>query len=268
MGVLNCTPDSFSDGGQFLSADRAWKHVDEMVKNGAEIIDIGAESTRPGAIAIAPEVQIQRLRPILETFKRRYQVTLSVDTTSSTVAQFAFDNGADIINDISALRFDPKMASVVAKNSGILILNHSRETPFTMQDNPEYGDVIVDVLTELKSAIQTANHHGITRLVIDPGIGFGKSLSDNLRLLNQLSRFKTLGYPILVGTSRKSFIAAITKEDGSPRLAGTIASSLWAVANGARIVRVHDVAEIKKALAVHLAIATTPKSAVRFQPGS
>jgi dihydropteroate synthase len=250
MGVINLTPDSFSDGGSYSTPDAAWAQIDKLILHGAEVIDIGGESTRPGALPVQPAVQIERLGPILTRFKDRYSVGLSVDTTSSTVAEFALQSGADIINDISALRFEPELADHIAKWDGIVVLNHSRATPATMQSQPHYDDITSEIQSELSQSVTVAQAAGINKIIIDPGIGFGKTLDNNLETLRHLRRFDTLGYPIMVGTSRKSFIAKITGESDTTRLAGTISSTLWAINNGARILRVHDVEEVNKAVKV------------------
>ncbi len=250
MGVINLTPDSFSDGGSYSTPDAAWAQIDKLILHGAEIIDIGAESTRPGALPVPPAVQIDRLGPILTRFKHRYSVGLSVDTTSSAVAEFALQFGTDIINDISALRFEPELAGHIANWDAIVVLNHSRATPETMQSQPHYDDVVSEILSELTQSITLARAAGINKIIVDPGIGFGKTLDNNLETLRHLRRFETLGYPIMVGTSRKSFIAKITGETDTSRLAGTISSTLWAINNGARVLRVHDVEEVSKAVNV------------------
>lgn len=254
MGVLNLTPDSFSDGGAYLAPEAAWAQIDSMICHGAEIIDIGAESTRPGAEPVDAPTQIKRLAPIISEFKRRHPVMLSVDTTSATVAEFSLKSGADIINDISALRFEPNLAKEVAKWNAILVLNHSRHTPTTMQMHPHYTDVVAEVMDELRASIKIATTAGVKKIVVDPGIGFGKTLVHNLSLLRELRTFESLGYPIMIGTSRKSFISKITGETDFSRSAGTIASTLWALNNGATIARVHDVDEMTKALKVWSAI--------------
>ena len=250
MGVINLTPDSFSDGGAYSTPAAAWAQIDNLILHGAEIIDIGAESTRPGSIPVAPSIQVDRMTPILSEFKNRYSVALSIDTTSSTVAEFALQSGADIINDISALRFDPTLAECVTRWNAILVLNHSRSTPVTMQNDPHYDDVVAEVISELTESVAIAKMHGVTKIIIDPGIGFGKTLNHNLEILRNLRQFERLGYPIMVGTSRKSFIGIITGENNTTRLAGTISSTLWAINNGAIIVRVHDIEEVSKAMNV------------------
>jgi dihydropteroate synthase len=256
MGVLNVTPDSFSDGGRFLLPEAAHQQIHTLINGGADIIDIGAESTRPGALPVSPQAQIARLAPIIESFKPQFAVALSVDTTSAEVAEYALERGADIINDVSGLRFDKRMAGTVAKYNATLILNHSRDTPNTMQDAPTYTDVVSEVIEELRHAVQTAQDRGVTQLIIDPGIGFGKTLAHNLALLRHLNQLKTLGFPLLVGTSRKSFIAQLTQQPDPERLEGTVASSLWAIHHGATIVRVHDVTAMHRAITVWRAIQT------------
>ena len=257
MGILNVTPDSFSDGGRFVSTDSAFRHIDSMISAGAHYIDIGAESTRPGASSIDEDEQIRRLDAVIPIFRSKFNIPFSIDTTSANVAEYALSHGASIVNDVSNLRADPKMAPITAKYNATLILNHSRATPKTMQLAPHYSDTVAEVIAELTASIAIAQQAGVQSIIVDPGIGFGKQLQDNLLLLRHINQFKALGYPILVGPSRKSFISQITNEPGTERLAGTIASVLWCATQGVDIVRVHDVPEIQRALNVYRAIAST-----------
>lgn len=251
MGILNVTPDSFSDGNEFFSADKAIAHAEQMIAEGADIIDIGGESTRPGAGVISPEEEIQRVIPIIEKLVKRTDVPISVDTTKSLVARAALHAGAHIINDISALRFDFHIADEVAKFGAGLVLMHSRGTPATMHKLPPVADIIDEVTRSLRASISMAEKRGVKResIVIDPGIGFGKSQEQNIELIAKLDQIGAAfpDLPILIGTSRKSFIGRIlADENGEPapvedRLHGTMATISAAVLKGAQIVRVHDV---------------------------
>jgi dihydropteroate synthase len=251
MGILNVTPDSFSDGDLFLPPDKALAHAEQMIEEGADIIDVGGESTRPGATLVSPEEEIRRVIPVIETLAKRTKTPISVDTTKALVARAALNSGAAIVNDISALRFDFHIADEVSKFGAGLVLMHSRGTPATMQRLPPVADVLDEVTRSLRSSVAMAERRGVKResIVIDPGIGFGKTPEQNIELitkLNQLSQsFPDL--PILVGTSRKSFIGRLLQgENGEPapageRLHGTMATLAAAVLYGAHIVRVHDV---------------------------
>ena len=246
MGVLNVTPDSFSDGAQFFSHDKARAHAEQMIADGADILDIGGESTRPGADLISPEDELQRVLPVIEELTKRFTVPISIDTTKPVVARAALDAGAAIVNDISALRFDFHIADEVAKSAAGLVLMHSRGTPATMQRLPPVADVLEEVTSSLRSSVSMAERHGVKResIVIDPGIGFGKTQEQNVELIANLDRLLSAfpDFPILIGTSRKSFIGRLL--DNAPatnRLHGTMASITAAVLRGAHIVRVHDV---------------------------
>src|SRR5215475_2352519 len=251
MGILNVTPDSFSDGGQFLTLDAALSHAEQMIAEGADIIDVGGESTRPGGEPVSFEEEIQRVVPVIEALAKRSEVPISVDTTKSEVARAALDAGAAIVNDISALRFDFYVADAVARVGAGLVLMHSRGTPATMHRLPPVADIMHEVIHSLRASINMAERRGVNResIVIDPGIGFGKSQEQNLELIARLDRLSEAfpDLPVLIGTSRKSFIGRVLADDaGTPpppeeRLNGTIASTIAAVINGAQIVRVHDV---------------------------
>ncbi len=247
MGVLNVTPDSFSDGGQFLLLDQAIERAEQMIAEGADIIDVGGESTRPGGAApISPEDELQRVVPVIAALARRSTVPISIDTTKSLVARAALDAGAVIVNDISALRFDFYVADEVAKAGAGLVLMHSRGTPATMHRLPPVADIIDEVTSSLRSSINMAERRGVKResIVIDPGIGFGKSQEQNIELIAKLDQVARAfpDLPILIGTSRKSFIGKIL--GGAPadqRLYGTVATITAAILHGAQVVRVHDV---------------------------
>jgi dihydropteroate synthase len=245
MGVLNVTPDSFSDGGKFLGVDRAVEHAREMARAGADMIDIGGESTRPGAAIVSAEEELRRVLPVIE---RLQDLVVSVDTTKAVVAEKALAAGARIVNDISALRFDSRMADVVRDAGAGVVLMHMQGTPQTMQRGPRYADVVTAVRSFLAERIVFAESHGLkkSQIAVDPGTGFGKTVAHNLRLLARLGEFGALGCALLVGTSRKSFIGKVLGpgHETDERLWGTAATVAWAVAQGARVVRVHDVAEM------------------------
>ena len=244
MGILNLTPDSFSDGGRYSAADRALAHAEMMVADGAEWIDIGAESTRPGSKRVGAAEQIARLRPVIGELRKRVSVVLSIDTTLAEVAEVALDAGVDVVNDISAGCDDPAMLPLIARRGVGVILMHMQGEPATMQIAPHYADVTAEVSRFLAERASAAEQAGIGRdkILIDPGIGFGKTAEHNLRLLKDLAKLAGLGFPVVVGSSRKGFIGKITGETAeSGRPWGTAASVAWAAANGAAIVRVHDV---------------------------
>jgi dihydropteroate synthase len=254
MGILNVTPDSFSDGGRFDSTDKSLPHALEMVEAGADIIDVGGESSRPGASPVEPEEELRRVVPVIEKIHRETDVCISIDTYRAATAEAALDAGADIVNDVSALRFDSEMARLVAGRKVPLVLMHMKGTPGDMQDNPSYDDCPDEIIQFFEERIQFATTVGIdrTRLILDPGIGFGKRLSDNLEIFRHLSRFGELGLPLLVGASRKAFIGMLSPTDSAPseRLGGSIAAAVASVLGGADIVRVHDVAPTVEALRV------------------
>lgn len=251
MGILNVTPDSFSDGGQFLSVDDALAHAERMISEGADIIDVGGESTRPGGEPISFAEEIERVVPVIEALASRGTTPISVDTTKSEVARAALDAGAAIVNDISALRFDFYVADAVARAGAGLVLMHSRGTPATMHRLPPVADVLEEVVSSLRASVHMAERRGVKResIVIDPGIGFGKTQEQNLELIARLDELIAAfpDYPLLIGTSRKSFIGRIlADETGTPasaseRLHGTMATITAAVLKGAHVVRVHDV---------------------------
>ncbi|MHC4770597.1 MAG: dihydropteroate synthase, partial [Planctomycetota bacterium] len=245
MGILNVTPDSFSDGGQFDDVDRAVAHGIEMTRQGAAIIDIGPESSRPGSDPVSVEDQIARAVPIIEQLSAKIDIPISIDTTNPTVAKAALDAGAAIINDITALA-DEAMAKLAAERQVPVILMHMQGTPQIMQIDPQYDDVVTEVLRFLLERARIAEEAGIARehLILDPGIGFGKTTEHNLQLLRELEVICDQGYRVLIGASRKRFIGQITGKDiPADRIFGTAATTAIAVANGASIIRVHDVAE-------------------------
>ncbi len=256
MGVLNVTPDSFSDGGLFFDKEKAIAHGLRMVEEGADFIDIGGESTRPGSKPIELEEELRRVIPVVESLSREVDVPISIDTFKSTVAERAIEAGAEIINDISGLHFDPDLGKVAVKEDVPLILMHTRGTPETMQKDVHYDSLFSEILQYLKESIQRAESAGLEpqQIIIDPGIGFGKTLEDNLLIIKNLSEFRILGKPILLGTSRKSFIGKILNAEVNDRLEGTLSSIAICALNGAHIIRCHDVLQAKKAIAVADAI--------------
>jgi len=256
MGVLNVTPDSFSDGGKFFGPDKAVERALELAGQGADIIDIGGESSRPGARSVAAEEELERVIPVIKALKGRIGVPISVDTCKAEVARQAVREGASIINDITALRGDPAMAEVAASSGAHVVLMHMLGTPGDMQDKPVYGDVVEDIFAFFVDAIEKASRAGIDseKIIVDPGIGFGKTLEHNLKILKGLKRFRDLGRPLLAGTSRKSFIGALTGKEAGDRVLGTAASVAVAVINGADIVRVHDVGMMRDVVSVSDAV--------------
>lgn len=256
MGVLNVTPDSFSDGGLYFNKDRAIAHGLRMVEEGADLIDIGGESTRPGSKPLGSEEELRRVIPVIEFLSKEVDVPISIDTYKSAVAQKAVEAGAEMINDISGLHFDPDLPRVAVKEDVPLILMHIRGTPETMQKDVRYGSLFSEIIQYLKGSIQRAENAGLDpeQIIIDPGIGFGKNLEDNLAIIKNLQEFRVLGKPILLGTSRKSFIGKILNTVVTERLEGTLSSIAIGVLNGAQIIRSHDVLQAKRAIAVADAI--------------
>jgi dihydropteroate synthase len=255
MGVVNVTPDSFSDGGLFLEPEAAIAHGEQLVRDGAEILDVGGESTRPGAEPVSDEVELARTQPVVADLEG-LGYTVSIDTSKLAVAEAAIDAGAEIVNDVTALRGDPEMAALCAERSVTVVLMHMPGRPRTMQDDPRYDDVVDEVKGFLAERVEVAVAAGIVeeRVWIDPGIGFGKTLDHNLELLRRIGELRELGRPLVIGTSRKSFIGKI---DGSPvedRIGGSIATAMLAAADGADVLRVHDVAETAQALRVAAAV--------------
>jgi dihydropteroate synthase len=251
MGVLNVTPDSFSDGGKFYAEEQAMQHAVQMERAGADLIDVGAESTRPGSEEISIEAELRRVLPVLRGLCRLLKIPISIDTQKSEVAESALDAGAEIINDISGLKNDLRIAEVAARRHVPLILMHRRGEPRTMQVGPFARDVVRDVTQGLRKSVEAARKAGVAKsqIILDPGIGFGKSFAQNYELLQKLPQLAKLGYPLLVGTSRKGFLGATLALDGKPaspeeRIWGTAATVTASILNGAHIVRVHDVAEM------------------------
>ena len=251
MGVLNITPDSFSDGEEYFSADSARERFDKIIKDGADIIDVGAESSRPNAESIKEDEELRRLNPVLPLFKN-CPIPVSIDTCKSEVAKKALSSGAEILNDISALRMDTKMVNIAKDYNSFIVLMHMKGTPKTMQDNPYYDNVVKEIFDFFDERIEFCLSNNITedKIILDPGIGFGKRQIDNLNILNNLEEFTSLGFPVLIGVSRKSFIGNITGQPPKERLCGSIAALIYSYLHGVGIFRVHDVRETKDALDV------------------
>ena len=257
MGILNVTPDSFSDGGRYVSIEAALAHAKRLMEEGADIIDIGGESTRPGADPVPLEEELMRVIPVINAVRKELpNARISIDTYKAPVAERALEAGADMINDVSALQLDPRMAKVVAQADVPVVLMHMLRTPKTMQQSPTYQDVVGEIMQFLRERILWAMDQGMSeeKIIIDPGIGFGKKPEHNTEILRRLSELTVLKRPLLLGTSRKSFLGALTKRPVEQRLEETIASVVIGVLHGADIVRVHDVAAVKYALMVADAI--------------
>jgi dihydropteroate synthase len=250
MGVVNVTPDSFSDGGQFLSADKAVDHALKLIDEGADIIDIGGESTRPGAERVENAEQLRRVIPVISRLASESTVPLSIDTSIAVVARAALSAGASIVNDISGLTDDSEMAKTVADYDAGLVLMHKRGEPGTMQLDTRYESLVDEITQFLSDAADRAVRAGVDpgKIMIDPGIGFGKDLAGNVEILKSIGSFVRLGYPVLIGASRKSFVGQITGADAANRLYGSLAAAVVAVINGATAVRVHDVKETRQAV--------------------
>jgi len=258
MGIVNVTPDSFSDGGMFYSPDDAVKHAKKLIDDGADIIDVGGESTRPGSDAVPLDEETERVIPVIRAIRDISPIPISIDTTKPGVAKEAIKNGATMINDISALRFDENMAEVAATHKTPVVLMHMLGQPKTMQEAPHYHDCINEIKQFFSERIHFCLNYGIDkdRIILDPGIGFGKRLEDNLEILRRLDEFRMFDCPLLLGASRKSFISMITRDRHDPlaRIGGSIAAAILAVCNGAHIIRVHDVAATVEAIKVTDAI--------------
>ncbi len=255
MGVVNVTPDSFSDGGLYLDPEAAVGHGEELTAAGAAILDVGGESTRPGAEPVAEDEELTRVVPVVDGLVGG-EAAISIDTSKAAVAAAALDAGAEIVNDVTALRGDPEMAALCAERGATVVLMHMLGTPRTMQDEPRYDDVVDEVKAFLAERTETAAAAGVAeeRIWLDPGIGFGKTAEHNLELLRRLGELRDLGLPLVVGTSRKGFIGRVDGSGAGERLGGTIASTVLAAAAGAEVLRVHDVAEVGQAMAVAGAI--------------
>ncbi len=249
MGVLNVTPDSFSDGGEFLDPDKAVEHACRMVADGADIIDIGGQSTRPGSDPVTQEEELRRVRPVLDKLAGRISAPISVDTFEPKVAEACLELGAVAINDVTGFR-NPTMIEVAACHKAPVVLMHMRGTPKTMQHDISYRDVVEDLKAFFASRVAEVREKGVQEIMIDPGIGFGKTAQHNLEILKRLSEFKDLGLPVLVGPSRKSFIGKITGDPPDGRVEGTLAAVSVAILNGASAVRVHDVKACKRAVRI------------------
>lgn len=248
MGVLNLTPDSFYDGGNFTDIDKALKHVELMLNEGADIIDLGGESTRPGSLGISIEEECKRVIPVLTEINRNFDTIISIDTTKSAVAVEALKEGASIINDISGLKFDDKIADVASEYKAGLVLSHTSARPDVMQEHTDYDELLEDIKSSLSNSVNTAIGRGVSEesIIIDPGFGFGKTVEQNLMILKNLSKICELGKPLLIGTSNKSFIGKILQKETSDRIEGTAATIAIGIANGASIIRVHDIEHMKR----------------------
>jgi dihydropteroate synthase len=254
MGILNVTPDSFSDGGNYNSTEQAVQRARVMIAEGVDVIDIGGESSRPGSDPVSADNEMERVLPVIEAIRSFSDVPISIDTTKAVVADEALRLGADWVNDISALRFDAQMIDVLKKWNCPVVIMHMQGQPKNMQDNPHYANVVKEVAEFLLERIALIRAHGLERIILDPGIGFGKRLQDNLDIIRHLEEFRKLGYPVLIGPSRKRFIGEITGSPVDQRLAGTLASITWSQLHGATVFRVHDVREAKETVEIVNAI--------------
>ena len=252
MGILNLTPDSFSDGGQFSDKNQATDYALKMIDDGADMIDIGGESTRPGAEPVSLDEELKRTIPIIKSIRQRSDCLISIDTYKSPVAEAALDVGANLVNDISGLTFDEKMIDIVIARKVPVILMHMKGTPRSMQVDPHYNNVIKEICEFFKRKVKSAKNSGIldNMIILDPGIGFGKRLEDNFEIIRELKQICAMGYPILLGPSRKSFIGASLNLPVEERLEGTLASITVGIMNGANIIRVHDVKETLRAVKI------------------
>ncbi|MEE9192609.1 MAG: dihydropteroate synthase [Candidatus Aerophobetes bacterium] len=250
MGILNVTPDSFYDGGRYTGEDEALARVEEMIGEGADIIDVGGESVRPGVDPIGLNEELGRVIPVIEKIKRQFSIPICVDTYKAEVARQAIEEGAEMVNDISALRFDPDLRKIVAGYGVPVVLMHIKGTPKNMQDNPRYGSLMEEIISYLDSSIKLAEEAGADGrgIIVDPGIGFGKTTAHNLEILRRLEELASLGKPILVGLSRKSFIGNVLGLPQEERLEGGLAATCMAVWRGARLVRTHDVSPTRRAV--------------------
>lgn len=256
MGVLNLTPDSFYNGGKYTTQARALRKVEEMVKEGADLIDVGGESTRPGAKEVGIEEEIRRVIPVISKIRELFEIPVSIDTYRAKVAKEALEAGVDMVNDISGLRFDPGLKEVVARFGAAVVLMHIKGTPRDMQSNPRYESLMGEIISYLSDSIRLAQKAGIDleKIIVDPGIGFGKTPEHNLQILNHLGELRSLGRPILIGVSRKSFIGAILKLPLEERLEGSLAAASLALMQGAKIIRTHDVKATRRAVDLTQAI--------------
>ena len=252
MGILNVTPDSFSDGGKYLEKNNAINHALAMIDNGADIIDVGGESTRPFSDPVSLDEEISRVIPVIEGIRKESDVCISIDTTKSEVATAALDSGASLINDVSAMEVDPLMIDVALKFDCPIIIMHMKGTPKNMQDNPQYESLISDIKDYLQERVDFIVSKGVNskKIVIDPGIGFGKTVENNFEIINNLNYFTKMGFPVMLGASRKSFIGISLDLPEEDRLEGSLAANIIGLQNGAKIFRVHDVAETNKAFVI------------------
>ena len=252
MGIINTTPDSFSDGGKYNSTSEAIDFAYELLREGADIIDIGGESSRPGADPISAEEEIKRISPLLSELVKNTESTVSIDTYKSSTANYALNNGACLVNDISGLSFDKEMVDIVIRHNASIVIMHMKGTPKTMQKNPNYDNVIDEICDFLTNQVDFAINKGVSsdKIIIDPGIGFGKTLNDNYEIIAKLSQICDLGHPVLVGPSRKSFIGTTLDEPVEKRLEGSVTAAAMCYHSGAKILRVHDVKETKKSLSI------------------
>jgi dihydropteroate synthase len=268
MGILNTTPDSFSDGGRFDSPEAAIRQASRMIEQGADIIDVGGCSTRPGAKAPSPEEEVERVVPVIEAIRRFSDIPVSIDTFRALVARAALEAGADIVNDVTALTGDEDMATLAAAHNAPVVLMHMQRTPETMQQAPAYDDLTAEIYRFLSRAVSRAEAAGIPRerIAIDPGFGFGKTVEHNLELLRRLHEFRSLGCPMLIGTSRKSTIGAVLDRPVAERLHGTAATMALAVAQGVGIVRVHDVAQMRDVVRMSEAVLKGSQKSAQTEP--
>ena len=253
MGIVNVTPDSFSDGGQYFSTDSAVNHAMSLINDGADVLDIGGESTRPGAAPLYVDDEVNRILPVIKSIRQKDLVVLiSIDTTKSVVAKLAVEAGADIVNDISGFTLDERMPAVVAELDVPVILMHMKGTPKNMQNDPAYADLIGEISSFFLTQINVAKSADVSseKIILDPGIGFGKTIAHNFVLIQKLKEFCDLGYPVLIGPSRKAFIGTILDLPPNDRIEGTAAAVSACILNGARIVRVHDVKEMKRVVTI------------------
>ena len=257
MGILNVTPDSFADGGRFLDRDAATARAVQMAEEGADIIDVGGESTRPGAAPLSVDEELARVLPVIEAVTGRTDALVSIDTMKAPVARAALDAGAAIVNDVSACTGDPDMAGVAAEFNAGVVLMHMRGTPRTMQDDPHYQDVVAEVAGYLGGRVEAVRSQGVAEenIAVDPGIGFGKTVAHNLALLAHLGALSNTGRPVVVGLSRKSFLGKLSGREVGDRLPGSLSALVYCILNGAHVMRVHDVRESRDAARVALALA-------------
>ena len=252
MAILNVTPDSFSDGGKFADPNQAVNRALNLMEEGADMIDIGGESTRPGAEPVSLDEELNRTIPVIESIRKESDCLISIDTYKSAVAKAALNAGANVVNDISGFTFDSKMAPLVAKKNASVILMHIKGTPRDMQKNPHYDNLIEEIKSFFQQQVEVAKMAGVRskKIILDPGIGFGKRLEDNFAIIRELGQIRAMGYPVLLGPSRKSFIGMALDIPVEERLEGTLASITAGIMNGARIVRVHDIVETRRAVTI------------------